>query len=165
MATIIPTFKLFAKDMREYFDKRRLTLNNRIRFLVEYTIKKGISSYAKDYAAGRIYSIKLQLEHMRNLLDAQPTLCFNTLDKGGYMITVFAKPGLSIKDLREHYDKRIKVLNGHIRLIDNYTDEKNTSDHAKAFAAGRMCSMKIELAHIKAFLELHTVLKVHAKNK
>jgi hypothetical protein len=82
MATITPTFILFAKDLKEYFDKRRVTLNDRIRLLDEYTDEKNISDHAKAFAAGRMYSMKLELAHIRDLLDAHPSLYLGITDRG-----------------------------------------------------------------------------------
>lgn len=81
------------------------------------------------------------------------------------MLKITEKPGLNLKDLREFFDKRKKVLKSRIRLLDEYTNDKRLSGNARSFASGRMYSMKLEVAHIRNFLEAHTVLEVHTENK
>ena len=61
-------------NLRKYLNTRRLTLNARIRLLDDYTNDETLSVAARSFAAGRMYSMKLELAHVRDILDENPIL-------------------------------------------------------------------------------------------
>ena len=74
MLDIVMKKMVTIENLRKYLNSRRLTLNARIRLLDDYTNKETLSIAARSFAAGRMYSMKLELAHVRSILDENPIL-------------------------------------------------------------------------------------------
>ena len=61
-------------NLRKYLNTRRLTLNARIRLLDDYTNDDMLSVAARSFATGRMYSMKLELAHVQDILNENPVL-------------------------------------------------------------------------------------------